>query len=85
MISLAAEDDGYYGPLLRTSPDLKNKMILDPVANVRSILYSRDELEAEFSDEFQVVDFQHNRQVGAMHGAAYMRSTFMFIMQKLDV
>jgi SAM-dependent methyltransferase len=38
MISLAADDDGYYGPLLLTSPDPMNKVIVDPVANVRSIL-----------------------------------------------
>lgn len=85
MISLAADDDGYYGPLLSVSPDPTNKVIIDPIARVRSILYTRDELQAEFKDTFRTVDFRHIRQVGMMHGEEYLRSTFMFIMQRLDV
>lgn len=81
LLSLAGDDDGYYGPLLETSPDPKNKVIIDPIANVKSILYNRADFENEFKDYFDILDFQHKLEKGPMHGREYVRSTLNFIVQ----
>ena len=82
LLSLAGDDDGFYGPLLKNSPDAKNKMIIDPVTRVPSYLYSRQDVEKEFSDYFEVVQYHHKRKRGPMHGGEYDRSTLMFVMRK---
>ena len=43
LISLAADEDGFYGPLLESSSDLKHKLIVDPHSNIGSFLYNKEE------------------------------------------
>jgi len=81
LLSLAGEDDGFYGPLLKNSTDKKNKLIVDPVTKVPSFLYSKQDVEKEFAD-FEIIDFQHKKKIGKMHGREYERSTLIFIMKK---
>src|SRR3989344_2817798 len=81
LLSLAGEDDGFYGPLLKNSTDKKNKLIIDPVTKVPSFLYSKEDIEKEFAD-FEIIDFQHKKKKGIMHGKEYERSTLIFIMRK---
>lgn len=83
LISLAGIDDGYYGPLLKNSLEPKRNLIVDPVANIQSILYTPEQLEEKFAPNFTTIVFEDQRKVDQMHGRDYMRSTLMFIMQKM--
>lgn len=82
LISLAADDDGFYGPLLSCSPDIKCKAILDPYSHIGSFLYSLDEIIAEFSGDFIVVKMENARSVSPMHGKEYPRSVLNVLFQK---
>lgn len=79
LLTLAGVDDGYYGPLLADSPDRREHVIVDPVNKIASILYSREDIEKEFSDSFQLIDYAHKEFSGMMHGGTYRRSTHVFI------
>ncbi len=79
LLTLAGADDGYYGPLLKESPDQSRHVILDPANGIESILYSRCDVEKEFDDFMDVKYYKHKAQEGVMHGKAYPRSTHLFI------
>lgn len=82
MISLAGDDDGFYGPLLHDSPDPEHKVIIDPVTKVASNLYSREDLEKAFAPDLVTVDFLKKTNLDFMHGKEYLRSTLICIMKK---
>lgn len=82
LISLAAEDDGFYGPLLKDSPDPEKKMILDPFTGVASYLYTKQDLLEEFGDSLELCEIERKEKEGEMHGEQYMRRTLFAIFQK---
>ncbi len=79
-ISLASINDGFYGPLLKTSPS--EKQVTDPYANVSSYLYSMADLIDEFSDQFTVIEASEKSSVSPMHGKDYTRKVLNFIFKK---
>ena len=82
LLSLASDRDGFYSKFLGTSPEPKNKKIIDPIAHVSKYLYSLEDLEKEFSNEFKIVNFQEKNKKDFMHGRDYARTTLSFILQK---
>jgi SAM-dependent methyltransferase len=82
LLTLAGIDDGYYAQFLKESPDAERHVIVDPENEILSILYTREEIEREFSEYFVVVEYVHRRRRSMMHGAIYDRSTHMFIFQR---
>jgi SAM-dependent methyltransferase len=83
LLTLAGIDDGYYGPLLSKSPNPEQRIIVDPANNIASILYSKEDIQAEFSEAFQLVHYVHKQKDGMMHGKSYLRSTHLFIFCRL--
>ena len=81
-ISLASDKDGFYGPLLESSPDLDQKLIIDPISEIPSFLYSLDALVREFSDDFILVEAQETTSSSPMYGKDYSRSVLNCIFQK---
>ncbi len=82
LISLAADDDGFYGPLLEQSTDPKHKLIIDPYSNIGSFLYNLDEITSEFSEGFSLVKAENTRSKSPMYGKEYARSVLNLIFQK---
>lgn len=82
LLSLAADDDGFYGPLLAESPDPVHKLIVDPHAKIGSYLYSLDEIVAELSDTLHVVKATKVTSQSPMHGRDYQREVLNIICQK---
>jgi SAM-dependent methyltransferase len=80
LLTLAGTDDGYYGPLLSQSPDLSARMIVDPVNQIASILYSKVDIEQLFASRFDQHYYSHKQKMGVMHGGQYLRSTHLFVM-----
>ena len=83
-ISLASENDGFYGPLLDKSTNPKNKLILDPYSNIASFLYSIEELSNEFSDFFELVDIKEQASSSPMYEKEYSRLVINAIFKKLN-
>lgn len=81
-ISLASVNDGFYGPLLQTSPCPAEKLVVDPYANISSYLYSISDLSNEFSDMFSVIQASENTSTSPMHGKSYARKVINIILQK---
>ena len=81
-VSLASENDGFYGPLLASSPDISQKLIIDPHSQIPSFLYSLDELILEFSDLLSVVEADEKYSTSPMYGREYPRSVLNCIFQK---
>jgi SAM-dependent methyltransferase len=81
-ISLASINDGFYGPLLQSSPSPMEKMIVDPYANISSYLYSISDLSEEFSDMFTVIEASEKTSSSPMHGKIYTRKVINLILQK---
>lgn len=81
-ISLASINDGFYGPLLQSSPCPMEKMIVDPYANIPSYLYSISDLSNEFSDMFTVIEASEKTSSSPMHGKIYTRKVINLILQK---
>ena len=79
MLTLAGSDDGYYGPFLSSSPDPARRVIVDPANEIQSILYSKEDVLAEFSPDFELRDYKHKQKQSEMHGEMYDRSTHLFI------
>ncbi len=77
VLSLAGKNDGFYGPLLKPG----SNVIIDPHTEIASVLFTREEIEKEFSG-FQVIEFIHYKDEGPMHGSVYRRDTMGFIMKK---
>lgn len=78
LLTLAGVDDGYYGPLLASSPAPDERVIIDPANGIASVLYRKEDILREFGDAFELVQFQHKQRNGQMHGAMYPRSTLVF-------
>lgn len=82
-ISLASVNDGFYGPLLQSSPCPAEKTVVDPYARIPSYLYSILDLSDEFSDMFSVVKASEKTSESPMHGKIYTRKVINMILQKL--
>lgn len=82
LLTLAGIDDGYYGPLLLSSPDCKERIIVDPANRIPSVLFSKADVEAEFSAEMDIAFYEHKKKEGRMHGRSFMRSTHVFVFRK---
>ncbi|MFS8563586.1 MAG: class I SAM-dependent methyltransferase [Rhabdochlamydiaceae bacterium] len=81
-VSLASIHDGFYGPLLTTSPDFASKLIIDPHSQIPSFLYSLDELIEEFSDTLHLVEAEEKQSKSPMYGKEYSRSVLNCIFRK---
>ncbi len=82
LISLASVDDGFYGPLLTSSPSPEDNLIIDPHANIPSYLYSETGLVEEFSDLFKIVEVSMRTSSSPMHGKEYVRRVINCILKK---
>ncbi len=82
LISLASEKDGFYGPLLATSPDPQKKMIVDPVSKIASFLYTQEEIVEEFKDVLTLVEAEEKTSVSPMYGKEYPRTVLNLIFKK---
>jgi SAM-dependent methyltransferase len=82
LLTLAGLDDGYYGPLLASSPAPDERMIIDPVSAIPSILYTKEDVISAYADAFDLVHYTHKLREGMMHGAVYQRSTLVFIFSR---
>lgn len=82
LLTLAAMDDGYYGPLLAQSPNREDRIITDPGNQIPSILFSREDIEAEFNSQFKLVSYQHRINQSEMYGVLYSRSMHRLVWQK---
>jgi SAM-dependent methyltransferase len=82
LLTLAGIDDGYYGPLLKTSPNPRERVIVDPANGIPSILYSKEDIEREFADCFHLVHYRHKQRDWKMHGKEHPRSTHLFIFSR---
>lgn len=81
LLSLASIDDGFYGPLLKDSPNPAQNMIIDPFTGIASILFTQADVQAAFDPEF-VLEFSEKRKSESpMHGKTYQRSVLSFIMR----
>jgi SAM-dependent methyltransferase len=80
-VSLAAVDDGFYGPLLQCSSDGSSNIVIDPFSNFASVIFSEAQFTEEFSDRFQLVKLWNKRKEGMMHGKCYKRSSLGGIFQ----
>jgi SAM-dependent methyltransferase len=81
-VSLASENDGFYGPLLANSPAPQHKLVVDPYAQIESYLYSISDLTQELADHFIVVEADEQESSSPMHGQQYARKVLNFIMRK---
>lgn len=81
-ISLASENDGFYGPCLKDTIDRKEKQILDPYSKIPSFLYSLDDLRNEFSDLFEVLALDEQRSTSPMYEKEYPRAVINGIFTK---
>ncbi len=77
VLSLAGKKDGFYGPLL----ELSNNVIIDPYTDIASVLFTKEDVEKEFSD-FKIVEFIPISDESQMHGKIYKRETLNFVMKK---
>ncbi len=80
LISLAADDDGFYGSFLEKGSG--RKQIIDPYSKLPSFLYSLEELIEEFSDLFTVCQAEKASSTSPMYGKEYQRSVLHVIFQK---
>lgn len=81
-ISLGSVHDGFYGPLLETSTNPVEKLIVDPHSNIPSFLYSMEDLTAEFSDSFKIIQIAEQASTSPMYGKEYSRRVINAILQK---
>ena len=81
-LSLASDNDGFYGPLLINSPAANYKLVLDPYAQIESYLYSISDVIQEFADYFIVIEADEQESQSPMHGKEYARKVLNFIMKK---
>jgi len=77
LLSLALRDDGYYKdcPAIADPEGLNPRTIIDPIAGIGSVLFSLDEIVAEFSDCFRLEMTWDKARRGMMHGREYVRRT----------
>ncbi len=82
LLSLAEPEDGYYGACPELHPG-RPRTVLDPIAGIASVLFTLDELQAEFA-AFRLEMVWHKQKPGRMHGAEYVRRTLASIWVKSD-
>lgn len=82
LLSLASVKDGFYGPLLSTSPDPSSKLVIDPYSQIASYLYTQEELIQEFSDTMEVIHIHTTSSISPMHGKEYSREVITAIFQR---
>lgn len=81
LLTVPGTDDGYYGPFMKTSPNPRERVIVDKGNGIPMVLYDRGDVEKEFAG-FKVLEYVHKAHTNAMHGNLYDRSTHLFIFQK---
>lgn len=81
-ISLASENDGFYGPCLNDAIDRKTKQIVDPFSKIPSFLYSLNDLKNEFSDLFEPLELDEQRSKSPMYEKEYSRAVINGIFTK---
>lgn len=84
ILTLAGTDDGYYGPLLQSSANISQRLIVDPMNRIGSILYDKQDIEDLFGALCSTYDYEHKVKPGLMHGKEYIRSTHVFLMKRLN-
>lgn len=82
LLNLASDDDGFYGPLLKTSPDPLRKLVIDPFSQIASLLYTQEEIIQEFSDSLHLVEAKKVSSSSPMYGQDYQRQVLSLIFQK---
>lgn len=82
-ISLASENDGFYGPLLKNSTNLKDKLVIDPYSNIPSFLYSQEGLVNEFSTSFEIIHIAEQISSSPMYGKEYSRKVINAMFKKI--
>lgn len=85
LLSLAEPEDGYYGscPLLEEKSNQQGlQVILDPVAQIPSILFSLSSLVEEMKDQFSLCMAFRKEKIGIMHGHSYLRKTLATLWKK---
>lgn len=82
LLSLAADDDGFYGSFLKEPPYNEGKLIIDPYSQIPSLLYSLEEIVEEFSNFFTLVQGKKETSYSPMYGKDYQRSVLNLIFQK---
>ena len=82
LLTLPGVDDGYYGPLLASSPNPKERVIIDPENDIPMVLYTREDVERNFNNHFSLIYYSNKKKDGLMHGKIYPRSTHIFVFAK---
>jgi len=83
LLTLADIEDGYYGPLLRSSPRSVERIIVDPANGILSILYTEQDVKSEFQElPLRLVHHELNEKDGLMHGQEYLRRTHLFVFSR---
>lgn len=82
LLSLAADDDGFYGSFLKEPSYNECKLIIDPYSQIPSLLYSLEEIVEEFSDFFTLIQGKREISHSPMYGKDYQRSVLNLIFQK---
>ncbi len=80
LLAVPGRDDGFYGPLLKSSPD--GLTVLDPFLKVMSTVFESEIALAEFVSDFHLVKQLRENGRRTMYGKRYSRSTLVFIMKK---
>ncbi len=81
LINCAADDDGFYGPLLQSSKNPSIKYIEDPFSGIPSLLYNLEEIIIEFSSFLELVEAKKVSSESPMYGKEYTRSVLSLIFQ----
>lgn len=82
LLSLASVEDGFYGPLLNSSPAPEKRIIIDPYTKIPSILYTETSAASEFSNGFELIESYEKRNTSLMHGKEYERVILSFIFKR---
>lgn len=83
-ISLASENDGFYGPLLKDLPTNKEKLVVDPQSRISSFVYSIQSLAEEFSDFFEAIEIKEETSQSPMYGKEYTQRVINAILKKTN-
>ncbi len=84
LLSLADVNDSYYGALPKKEL-YGNMVVRDPGNGIRSVLYSKREVETVFSGRFKLVAYKRKVQSNTMYGRRYRRRvTHVFVFRKRE-
>jgi SAM-dependent methyltransferase len=85
LISFASIGDGYYGQYVvehREENGEQIKIVIDPVNDIPSILFTREHVLQFFGPELDLLDELHNNKPSEMHGQIYQRSTYALLLKR---